>query len=161
MVDRYVPHRLRKEVDRPAWMTTELLREIRRKRNLWKKFKTSPTQENQQVYKEAEKTLYKKIRKAKKSAEQRIAADSSNSKPFFSYIRGKMKSRSGVGPLLVEGRTITDSKEMAEELNSYFATVFNRRASPPLPNCLLPARWTGNACMPPLNHQKSGKPYRN
>ena len=124
LVSSFVPLRNYKPVDRPPWMTSELLREIRRKRHLWKKYKTSPTQANHQNYKEVEKLLYRKIRKAKKTAEQRIAADKINTKPFFSYLRGKTKSRTGVGPLVVEGETISAPAEMAEELNKYFATVF-------------------------------------
>ncbi len=60
LITKYVPHRTRKEVDRPLWMTTELLQEIRRKRLLWKKFKASPTQQNQTAYKEAEKKTIQK-----------------------------------------------------------------------------------------------------
>ena len=50
-----------------------------------------------------------------------------NSKPFYNYIKKKSTTRSTIGPLINEqGDTVVEEEEIAEELNSYFASVFTR-----------------------------------
>ena len=124
LVEKHVPSRVIRANGRPPWLTTALLQEIRQKRRIWAKFRRRPTQENKDQYTEAEKGVRKKIRKAKRTVEQDLAANASNSKKFYSYIRSKTSTRTGVGPLNVEGKTVTDSGEMAEALNNYFGSVF-------------------------------------
>ena len=47
-----------------------------------------------------------------------------NAKKFANYIRSKTKSHTGIGPLKnASGKLVTDDKEMAEELNSFFSSV--------------------------------------
>lgn len=124
LTDKYVPVRPRREADRPPWMTVALLREVRAKRRLWAKFKSSPTGENQKNYKAAEKSIYKKIRLAKKQLERGIASNKDDKKKFYGYVRSKLRNRTGVGPLSVDGRPVVEEAEMAEALNSYFSSVF-------------------------------------
>ena len=46
-------------------------------------------------------------------------------KNFFQYIKGKREAKIDIGPLENEaGEVIIGNKAMAEELNSYFASVF-------------------------------------
>ena len=115
------------EADRPTWLTVDLLRQIRRKRQLWKKLRTSLSGENERAYREEEKSLNKKIRLAKSNMEKNIAQNTDNSKKFHTNIRSRTKSKSGVGPLKVGDRTVTEEQEMAETLNGYFSSVFNKR----------------------------------
>ena len=124
LVERHVPLRVIRTNGRPPWLSVSLLQEIRHKRRLWAKYRRSPTQENKDQYCEAEKSVQKKIRKAKRAVEQDLAANTSDSKKFYSYIRSKTSTRTGVGPLNVHGKTVTDSGEMAEALNDYFGSVF-------------------------------------
>ena len=123
LVDKHVPTRIIRTNGRPPWLTTALLQDIRQKRRLWAKCRKSPTQENKNQYSKAEKDVQKKIRKAKRTVEQSLAAEN-NSKKFYSYIRSKTTTRTGVGPLNVDGRTVSDCGEMAEVLNNYFGSVF-------------------------------------
>ena len=103
------------------------MRQIRRKRQLWKKLRTSLSGENERAYREEEKSLNKKIRLAKSNMEKNIAQNTDNSKKFHTNIRSRTKSKSGVGPLKVGDRTVTEEQEMAETLNGYFSSVFNKR----------------------------------
>ena len=114
-------------------MSTEILREIRQKRRLWNKYKRSPTDENLATFNTTQKTLQKKIRAAKRSAERRLARNTEDSKPFYSYMRSKTGTRTGVGPIKVNGRTLVQDKDMAEELNSYFGSVFQTEDTKELP----------------------------
>ncbi|KAF7239069.1 hypothetical protein EYD10_14280 [Varanus komodoensis] len=67
------------------------------------------------------------IRKAKTENELGIAKDAKhNKKAFFRYIQNKRHEK-GVQLLKVDGRVMTDDKEKAEVLNSYFALVFSHK----------------------------------
>ena len=101
-------------------MTTEILQEVRLKRRLWAKHKRSPTTQNKEEYKKVERSLQYKIRRAKKNWEQELALDQNNPRKFYSYLRSKTGSRVGVGPLKVDGETVTGNEEMAEALNNSF-----------------------------------------
>ncbi len=80
-------------------------------------------------YKALEKEAAKKIRSAKRKLEEDLAAGSNkNNRKFANYIKSKMKSRTTVGPLVnKDKKLITDEKEMAEELNKFFSSVFTQK----------------------------------
>ncbi len=49
-------------------------------------------------------------------------------------MKGRTKNRTTVGPLKNKNNeTVTSSKEMAEELNNYFTSVFTREPVGPVP----------------------------
>ena len=45
-------------------------------------------------------------------------------KKLWSYIKSRKQDFCGIGPLHVEGKTITNSQDMADALNNFFASVF-------------------------------------
>ena len=104
------------------WMTSDLLRQIRKKRRLWKKAKHGNDADKRE-YEEMERKVKNLIRNAKRGLEKRLAEDkSTNSKPFYSYVKKKTKGRAGIGPLKKSsGEKVSDEAEMAEELNKYFS----------------------------------------
>ena len=132
-IEDLVPLREVRMADRPAWLSVSLLQEIRKKRKLWAALKRCPSEANKAEYKQVEKKVQKKIRNAKKRFEQRLAADNTTDKKFFSYIRAKTKSRSDVGPLKSDGKSVTGSKEIADVLNKYFGSVFQPEEEGPVP----------------------------
>jgi hypothetical protein len=79
-------------------------------------------------YEATAKKLKQKIRSAKRNMEKKLAgADPRNKKPFYNYIKKKTKATETVGPLRsATGAAITDSMEMANELNKNFGKVFTR-----------------------------------
>ena len=133
LVEDYVPKRPWRKNSRPAWMSTELLREIRQKRRLWTRYKRSPTGENLDEFNSAQKRLQKKIRTAKRTAERKLASNTVDSKPFYSYLSSKTKAKAGVGPIKVDGKTLVQDQEMAEELNKYFGSVFQTEDTTDVP----------------------------
>ena len=114
------------------WMTGEILREVRRKRRLWKAVKGGT---GRQAYEEAARKVKNMIRSAKRGLEKRLAREKSgNSKPFYNYVKKKTTAKSTIGPLRKsDGRPVTEEADMAAELNNYFASVFTQEDCQNLP----------------------------
>ena len=81
VVEQCVPERRKRNVNRPPWMTQEILRAIRKKKRMWPKFKGK---QNQDEYKKQEKLTRNLIRNAKKKFKRRLAeGGGKNKKPFY------------------------------------------------------------------------------
>ena len=62
----------------------------------------------------------------KETLRKKLAKCNGNSKPFYSYLKNKTQSRSGIGPIKKEDDTLTSNlNEMAEILNKFFSSVFS------------------------------------
>ena len=70
VVNENVPLRRRRNQNRPAWLTKEILCAIRRKKRLWTKARQG---ENRDEYMKEEKKVRRMIRNAKRKHEKRLA----------------------------------------------------------------------------------------
>jgi hypothetical protein len=131
-VKKNVPLKKIHKNGRPPWMTREISAAIQRKKRLWQEAKKGRRHEE---YKEAEKKVRNLIRNAKNRFEKRLAdSKDGNSRPFFSYVKKKSKSRPEVGPLTDKhGATVTEDEKMAGILNNYFSSVFTQENVTDLP----------------------------
>ena len=70
--------------------------------------------------------MKKKIKTSKKGLEKKLAnSKDGNSRKFANYIKSKTKTKISIGPLKSkDGKVIADQREMADELNTFFAAVF-------------------------------------
>jgi hypothetical protein len=109
-------------------MTREILRLIRKKRKVWEKAKYSSLAEDMAEYKRIEKEVSNKIRNAKRKLEKDlVSGPDKNNRNFARYVKTKTKSRTTIGPLITKDkRVLTEEKDMAEELNKFFSSVFTR-----------------------------------
>ena len=125
-VGRYVPVKKARSSSRPLWMNRGVLRAVRKKRKLWRIYKLSGRDDDYTRFKDQEALAKALIREAKLCYEKKLASNAKiNPKAFFSYVRSKQKSKDVVGPLLdTDGNIVSDSKGIAELLNTYFASVF-------------------------------------
>jgi hypothetical protein len=135
LTENYVPKVLPRTNDRPKWLTSEIVRMVRQKKRAWKNAKNFNAGVEVDAYKKLEKEVAKKIRNAKRKYERELAAgDDKKGRKFSNYVKSKTKSRTGIGPLKMENGSITsDSKEMAELLNKYFTSVFEKERLDNLP----------------------------
>ena len=99
-VDKYVPPRRPRNQNRPAWLSQNILRAIRRKKRLWTKAKKG---EGVEEYRKEKKNVRNMIRNTKRNFEKRIAdgsaKDGRDKRKFFAYVKQRTKCRSSVGPL--------------------------------------------------------------
>uniref|UniRef100_A0A8C0A0D2 Reverse transcriptase domain-containing protein n=1 Tax=Anas zonorhyncha TaxID=75864 RepID=A0A8C0A0D2_9AVES len=110
---------------RPAWLTRNILMEIRRKQRVFRYWKEG--QVTWKEYRDAARVCRKKIRVAKAHLELKLAVSvRENKKGFFRYVNGKRRTKEYIGPLLDrEGLLTDDDIGKAETLNAFFASVFN------------------------------------
>ena len=137
---KHIPWKKRRNNRRPLWMNTKIMRTIRKKRKLWKRYSQSRDYEDHQAYKKVEKEVQRSIRKAKRDFERKLAKSAkSNPKEFYSYIKSKTANKETVGPLKDGAAGVSsDSSRMAELLNTFFSSVFTSEdlARKPAPETL-------------------------
>ena len=135
LLDEYVPKVPRRKEGKQPWMNKQLLREIRLKRRRWKRYKSSGgNPELFTLYKESEKKVQQGKRRAKRALERKLARSEKSDRMFNAYVKSKTKCKVSVGPLKdANGKVISDSMEMAEELNGFFSSVFTREDTSNLP----------------------------
>jgi len=105
-------------------MNQHVLRLIRIKQRRYKTYMRYKSAENLDIYQESDKTSKKAVKNAKKKFEKKLAKKCKNGRQFNSYVKSKTKSRSGVGPLKVNDKLVSDDQEMTECLNNFFSSVF-------------------------------------
>jgi hypothetical protein len=72
-------------------------------------------------YKEEEKQAARMIRNAKRNFDKNAARENnSNNRPFFAYIKGRMKCRALVRPLKDKQQRTVAGYEMVNLLKDYF-----------------------------------------
>ena len=91
LVSTLEPNKPRRNPNRPPWMTQHILREIRRRKRIWK------DQKDSERYEEQSRLVKHMIRNAKRKLERRLAEGGGNNRPFYSYVRNKIKNRVGEG----------------------------------------------------------------
>jgi len=98
---------------RPAWMSKELLVELRQKRKVYRMRKDG--QATWEEYRNAVRAFREAMRNAKAHLELDLARDvKDNRKGFFKYISSKRMTRENVGPPLNEmGALVTEDMEKA------------------------------------------------
>jgi len=100
------------------WMTRNVLRRVKRKHNLWNKWKESNNEIAYLKYKRQANKASKAVRLAKKEFERQIAKNiKKDSKSFFAYARSKSRVKNAVGPLMNDkGSLVSTDREMGDLL---------------------------------------------
>ncbi|PKU35695.1 glycerol kinase [Limosa lapponica baueri] len=115
---------------RPAWLSRELLKKLKWKKEVYSAWKKGLT--TWEDYKNAVRICMDERRKAKASLELNLARDVKvKKKRFFKRIGGKRTARENVGLLLNEtGAMVTEDAEKVELFNAFFASGLTAQASP-------------------------------
>jgi hypothetical protein len=105
------------------------------KKKAWRRGKEDRTTKSRSEYEEIAKRVKKRILGVKRKLERELAnEDKGNGRKFRNYIKQRTRSRDPVGPLITKnGTTITEDKDLAEELNNYFSSIFTKEDKENLP----------------------------
>ena len=109
---------------------------IKQKHSKWTKYLHCKSDGNYHQYKIARNKVISELRKAKYYHEKNLAAKiKTDSKLFWAYVRSKLKTKSAIWQLeSPDGLVVDGNQERANLLNKYFAGVFLKEESVPLPN---------------------------
>ena len=135
MVAENVPARRRRNQNRPAWLSKEILCAIRRKKRLWTKVRQGGPRDEYEI---EEKKVRRMIRNAKRKHEKKLAEgggkDGKAKRQFYAYVKQRTKTRPSIGPLKnKEGHVVSNDKDMAEIFNEFFSSVFTREDTEQVP----------------------------
>ena len=111
---------------------------IRRKQACHRRWMSNQSADSRYQYNKVRNSVKRLMRQAKKSFERGISLNSKNNpKAVWAYVRQKMKTKSGVAPLLADVKdpdsTKFDDKDKADILQKQFAGVFTREPVDDIP----------------------------
>ncbi|CAM5091339.1 unnamed protein product [Eretmochelys imbricata] len=111
---------------RPSWMSKHLREVIKKKQKAYREWKMGAI--SKESYLIEVRTCRDKVRQAKSQVDLDLAKGiKTNSKRFYSHINKKKTKKEEMGPLNTEdGVEVKDNLSMAQYLNKYFASVFNK-----------------------------------
>jgi len=109
----------------PTWFSRELAAAIGERKRLYRAFRADPSPEPERALTQQRRLVKRMTRQAKAEEERRVALTcKDNPKEFYAFVNRHKAGRS-LGPLkTATGDVLTEEGEMAEEFNSYFASVF-------------------------------------
>ena len=136
--EKCVPKKRRRTGCKPLWMTRNVMRLIRKKRRAWRWYTTSSycskDHEEFEASRKVQAQVKKAVRLAKRNFERKLAMDAKrNSKVFYGYMKKKTGNKVTVGPLKEDGKLLTDDKQMADQLNNFFCSVFTKEDTDHIP----------------------------
>ncbi|CAM4397635.1 unnamed protein product, partial [Lepidochelys olivacea] len=111
---------------RPSWMSKHLREVIKKKQKAYREWKIGGIRK--ESYLIEVRTCRDKVSQAKSQVElDLVKGIKTNSKRFYNHIKKKKTKKEEVGPLNTEdGVEVKDNLGMAQYLNKYFASVFNK-----------------------------------
>lgn len=111
---------------KPQYMDAEAYTAVKAKSVAYKRWQRTGQGEQWLEYLKARNKARKATRKAMRRFEKNIAMNSkSNPKAFYKYVNGRLKTRSKIPELELDGVTGTTDQEKAQLLNRQFASVFS------------------------------------
>ena len=127
--DKHVPKtKPPKKRKKPIWMTQEIMTKLKEKQTAYRTYMASKTGADYCKYAWLWNQTKWICRKAARDYERMIAGEAKdNPKAVFSYVKKKMKTKSGIADLIKSDNTMaSSSKDKANVLNDFFSSVFTR-----------------------------------
>ena len=128
-------HKDPKKKPKPPWMDHFCLKLVELKYRAWKRYTFSRNRIDYLEYCKIRNKVSRSVRYAKRKYERGISLEAKeNPKSFWKFVKSKTKTRSGIGDLKNDsGEWISDDHEKANELNSFFSSVFTKHENDNMP----------------------------
>ncbi|MEO0454925.1 MAG: hypothetical protein AAFY98_12445, partial [Verrucomicrobiota bacterium] len=157
-----VPLKRSHSSNRPPWLSEDLRRLKRMRRDSNSNYRTNPTEENRRLRNHYSNVLKCATRKAVKCFEESVAR-SNDSKFFFKYVRSKQRPSSNIGPIIdpISKNVVYDPAGMAKIFSEFYQSVFSNESFPvpELPTlsspCISTINFSTEAIMHHLSRRKS------
>ena len=123
-IDKNIPSGTAKKRTRLPWIGNPLLKELKKKKRLYRKAKQS---KNWIRYKAQQKLCKRELRKAEWKYINSTIEDGlreNNTKPFWNFIKARRRDNIGVSPLKEGGKLFSDPVTKARILLTQFKSVF-------------------------------------
>ena len=130
-IDNNVPIKKRRtKTNKKIWITREIVRQIRKKKHLYRNYRLTRSPQTYNWYKEVKAYVKQLIKDSVQRFEQKLGDNiKHDSKSFYKYVKSKQQVKDSIGrPKGQNGEVSSDSKFMAEELNVFFASSFSRES---------------------------------
>lgn len=152
-MDRHIPSKMTKPNSSLPWFKQSHKRALRRKRRAYNKARRTGLETDWKRYRDLRRSSDRSLRKSRSDYLSEVGENltSSNTKPFWSYIKSLRQSSTGVSPLNTADGVATTAAEKANTLNNKFQSIFTKEDSANLPfvNTSAPS-------MPPINITTEG-----
>uniref|UniRef100_UPI00398EB4CB uncharacterized protein isoform X1 n=1 Tax=Pristiophorus japonicus TaxID=55135 RepID=UPI00398EB4CB len=136
----YIPVRSKNKTGKMAqpWLTNEIKDSVRSKEETYKLSRKSSKPEDWEKFRIQQRRTKGLIKRGKIEYERKLAGNiKTDCKSFYRYVKRKRLVKTNVGPLQSDsGELITGNKEMADQLNKYFGSVFTKEDTNDLPDVL-------------------------
>ena len=110
------------------WINRYLLRKLRRKQKLWKKYKETGEMKDFHEHRATVKSIKKEVKEAKKKFEQSLIKER---KKFYNLMKRKTKGNELITTVRdEEGIPLHSDPEKSTRLNEYFCSVFSAKPNP-------------------------------
>jgi len=133
------------KVLKPLWMSNKTARIIKKKHAMYKRYLKTKEGLDYKKYITIRNLCNKLIKKAKREYEKKVAKNcKTNSKSFWRYVNNKIKTSSGVSPLIMlDGEMAVSDSDKANTLNDFFASVFTKENMEGMPSVEEASRSSG------------------
>ena len=128
-INNNVPMKKRRtKTSKKIWITREIVRQIRKKKHLYRNYRLTREPQTYNRYKEVEAHVKQLVKDSVQRFEQKLGDNiKHDSKSFYKYVKSKQQVKDSIGPLKGQnGEVSSDLKFMAEELNAFCASSFTR-----------------------------------
>ena len=121
----FVPQTKPGKTQRKKWLDGDTLKAVRKKHQVYRKWLHTQSGNDYVEYAKARNKAAKACKKAKISMEATVAKQvQGNPKSFWSYVKSKTSTRTGISELRSEEGSTAKNKDKAQVLNNFFQSVF-------------------------------------
>ena len=131
-MDKYIPSKMSSTRRNVPWFNRDLHKMRRKQQRLYNSAKTSGNPRLWEKFREHRKNYNKALRQAENNHIRNLFSqedNKDNNKAFYKYIKNLRRDNSGISPLKVDGKTISDPQGKANVLSDYFRSVFTDEPS--------------------------------